>query len=241
MALSSTFYHHCYSSEMFTAKPIVFIVDDDVSVRESLSLLMRNEGWQTETFASAQEFLARPPATVPNCLMLDLVLPGINGLNLQRLIADEWIGTPIIFITGHGDVPQTVQAMKAGAIEFLTKPLRDEVLLPVVRHALMRSQSALISKAKIDKLRSCYASLTRREQQVMQLVALGRPNKQIADELKISEITVKAHRGRVMEKMAAGSLADLVKMAGMLRLGSGMLTDRKSIDHVVSLQQHNVA
>ena len=241
MAFSSTVYHHCDSVEMSAAKPIVFVVDDDISVRESLSLLMHSEGWQTETFGSAHEFLTRPPATVPNCLILDLVLPGISGLDLQKLIADEWIGTPIIFITGYGDVSQTVQAMKAGATEFLMKPLRDEVLLPVVRHALIRSQSVLISKAKIDRLRCCYASLTRREQQVMQLVALGRPNKQIADELGISEITVKAHRGRVMEKMAAGSLADLVKMAGKLRVGSGVLTDRKSIDHVVPLQQHSVA
>ncbi|MGB6871439.1 MAG: response regulator, partial [Acidobacteriaceae bacterium] len=161
------------SSPLSAARPIVFIVDDDVSVRDSLSLQMRNEGWQTETFASAQEFLARPPATVPSCLILDLVLPGISGLDLQKLIADEWAVTPIIFITGYGDVRKTVQAMKAGAIEFLTKPLKDEMLLPAVRHALTRSQSALIHKAEIDRLLRCYLSLTPRERQVMHLVVLG--------------------------------------------------------------------
>ncbi|MGC2581060.1 MAG: response regulator [Acidobacteriaceae bacterium] len=228
------------SSPLSAARPIVFIVDDDVSVRDSLSLQMRNEGWQTETFASAQEFLARPPATVPSCLILDLVLPGISGLDLQKLIADEWAVTPIIFITGYGDVRKTVQAMKAGAIEFLTKPLKDEMLLPAVRHALTRSQSALIHKAEIDRLLRCYLSLTPRERQVMHLVVLGRPNKHVADELCISEITVKAHRGRVMQKMQAGSLADLVKMAGKLHLGVGLHSVRQP-DPVVNLQQHNVA
>jgi FixJ family two-component response regulator len=228
-------------SELSTAGPVVFIVDDDVSVRESLSLLMLSQGWQPETFSTAKEFLTRPPATVPNCLVLDIILPGINGLDLQRLISNEWTVTPIIFITGYGDVRKTVQAMKAGAIEFLTKPLSDEVLLPAVRHALMRSQSALIYKAKTDKLRNNYASLTPREQQVMQLVVLGQPNKQIADNLDISEITVKAHRGRVMEKMGADSLADLVRMAGKLQSGSAIGAARKSVDRVAPLQQHNVA
>ena len=241
MSLSGTAGNPAESLLSSPCTPIVFIVDDDVSVRESLSPLIRNEGWQTEAFTSAHEFLVQPPATVPNCLVLDIVLPGINGLDLQKLILNEWAATPIIFITGYADVPKTVQAMKAGAVEFLTKPLRDEALLAAVRHALVRSQSVLISKAKIDALRSCYASLTRREQQVMQLVALGRPNKQIADELGISEITVKAHRGRVMEKMGADSLAGLVRMAGRLQLGPSVPTARRDINQIVPMQKHNVA
>ena len=232
---------HSHDSPVPAVKPIVFIVDDDLSVRESLALQMKNEGWQAETFASAQEFLARSPATGPNCLLLDMILPVISGLELQRLIADEWTVTPIIFITGHGDIPRTVQALKAGAVEFLTKPLRDEVLLPAIRHALARSQSALNHKAEFDTLRSRYESLTHREQQVMQLVVSGLPNKHIADELRISEITVKAHRGRVMQKMSADSLAELVKMAGRLRLGNGVRTAISSPPHVLPLQQHNLA
>ena len=228
-------------TQLPAARPIVFIVDDDVSVRESLSLQMWNEGWQPETFASAQEYLARSPVTVPSCLVLDIVLPGITGLELQRLIADEWAVTPIIIITGYGDVPKTVQAMKAGAIEFLTKPLNDKLLLPAVRHALARSQSALRHKAEFDKLQCCYAALTHREQQVMQLVVLGMPNKQVAEELHISEITVKAHRGRVMQKMQADSLADLVKMAGRLQSGSGVRAARRSPDRFALPQQHSVA
>lgn len=211
-------------------RPIVYIVDDDVSVRESLCLQIDNEGWQPEAFASAQEYLTRTPVAVPNCLVLDMVLPGISGLELQRLIADDWPTTPIIFVTGYGDVPKTVQAMKAGAVEFLTKPLKEEVVLPAVRHALNRSQYALMRKAEFEKLRWCYGSLTHREQQVMQLVVLGRLNKQIADELCISEITVKAHRGRVMQKMGADSLAELVRMAGRLQLGPGVRAARSRLD-----------
>jgi FixJ family two-component response regulator len=198
--------------------PIVFIVDDDVSVRESLELLVRCEHWQPETFASAQEFLDYPRVHVPNCLVLDVSLPGLNGLELQRRIAVERTEMPIIFITGHGDVPMTVQAMKAGAVEFLTKPLNDDVLLTAIRAALERSRVALRLEAELRGLRDRYASLSQRERQVMVLVVSGLLNKQIGGELGISEITVKAHRGKVMQKMMAGSLADLVKMDTRLRL-----------------------
>jgi FixJ family two-component response regulator len=198
--------------------PIVFIVDDDVSVRESLELLVRCEDWQPETFASAQEFLDYPRVHVPNCLVLDVSLPGLNGLELQRRIAVERTEMPIIFITGHGDVPMTVQAMKAGAVEFLTKPLNDDVLLTAIRAALERSRVALRLEAELRGLRDRYASLSQRERQVMVLVVSGLLNKQIGGELGISEITVKAHRGKVMQKMMAGSLADLVKMDTRLRL-----------------------
>jgi FixJ family two-component response regulator len=239
MSLSCTVGHQLGAPTFSAPKPIVFVVDDDVSVRESLSLLLSNEGWQPETFASAQEFLDRPPATVPNCLVLDIVLPGINGLDLQKRIIGQRTVTPIIFITGHGDVPKSVQAMKAGAFEFLTKPLNDEMLLTAVRHALKKSQNAAVFKAEVDRLRACYALLTRREEQVMELVVLGRQNKEIADELHISEVTVKAHRGRVMQKMEAGSLAELVMMAGKLRLGAGAHTGR--IDRIAPRQQFQVA
>ena len=201
---------------MSTSTPIVFIVDDDVSVRESLELLICNEGWQPEAFASAQAFLDRPRALVPSCLVLDISLPGLNGLELQKRVAVERTDMPIIFITGYGDVPKSVQAMKAGAVEFLTKPLNDEVLLGAVRQALERSRAALSHEAEIQELRNCYASLTPRERQVMALVVSGLLNKQIGGELGISEITVKAHRGQVMQKMKADSLADLVKMAAKL-------------------------
>jgi FixJ family two-component response regulator len=201
---------------MSTGTPIVFIVDDDVSVRESLELLIRNEGWQPETFASAQEFLGRPKTLVPSCLVLDISLPGLNGLELQKRVAIERTDMPIIFITGYGDVPKTVQAMKAGAVEFLTKPFNDEVLLGAVRQALERSRAVLSHEAEIQELRNCYASLTPRERQVMALVVSGLLNKQIGGELGISEITVKAHRGQVMQKMKANSLADLVRMAAKL-------------------------
>jgi len=203
---------------MLEAAPTVFVVDDDVSVRESLELLIRFAGWQAETFASAQEFLERPRSLTPNCLVLDVSLPGLNGLDLQKLVAGERPDMPIIFITGHGDIPMTVQAMKAGAVEFLTKPFSDDALLGAVGHALERSRIALGREAEIRTLRECYASLTHRERQVMALVVSGRLNKQIGGELGISEITVKAHRGRVMQKMRAESLADLIKMAARLRI-----------------------
>jgi|ERR1035438_3510427 FixJ family two-component response regulator len=200
------------------ATPFVFVVDDDISVRESLELLIRFAGWQPETFASAQEFLARPRAPVPSCLVLDVSLPGLNGLDLQKRVAVERPDMPIIFITGHGDVPMTVQAMKAGAIEFLTKPFGDETLLNAIRHAIERSHTALRRESELRVIRDCYASLTGREREVMVLVVSGRLNKQVGDELGISEITVKAHRGKMMRKMNADSLPDLVKMAQKLRL-----------------------
>ncbi len=198
--------------------PIVFVVDDDVSVRESLELLIRCEGWQPETYASAQEFLDRPRVHTPNCLVLDVSLPGLNGLDLQSLVAGERTDMPIIFITGHGDVPMTVRAMKAGAVEFLTKPFHDDVLLAAIRAALERSRVALSLEAEMRVLRERYASLSQRERQVMGLVVSGLLNKQVGGELGISEITVKAHRGKVMQKMKADSVADLVRMAARLRL-----------------------
>lgn len=200
------------------ATPIVFVVDDDISVRESLELLVRNAGWQPQLFASAQEFLARPRVLAPSCLVLDVSLPGLNGLDLQKRIAAARHDLPIIFITGHGDIPTTVRAMKAGAVEFLTKPFGDEVLLNAIRGAIARSQTALGREAEVQALRSCYSSLTSREREVMSLVVTGLLNKQVGDELGISEITVKAHRGKMMRKMNAGSLPHLVKMAARLRI-----------------------
>jgi len=197
--------------------PIVFVVDDDVSVRESLELLIKFAGWQPETFSSAEEFLARPRSLTPSCLVLDVSLPDLNGLELQKLIAGDRSDMPIIFITGHGDVPMTVQAMKAGAIEFLMKPFDDEVLLSAIRNAIKRSAAVLDDQAELQTLRDSYESLTRREQEIMRLVVAGMLNKQIGMKLGISEITVKAHRGKAMQKMKAGSLADLVKIA--VRLG----------------------
>jgi FixJ family two-component response regulator len=203
---------------MSPTRPVVFVVDDDVSVRESLELLIQSAGWQPETYASAREFLARPRLFAPSCLVLDVSLPDLNGLDLQKRIAADRMDMPIIFITGHGDVPMTVRAMKAGAVEFLTKPFGDEVLLGAIRNAIERSHSALDHEAEIRTLRDCYASLSRREREVMALVVSGRLNKQVGSELGISEITVKAHRGKVMRKMKADSLADLVKMAASLGL-----------------------
>jgi FixJ family two-component response regulator len=196
---------------------IVFVVDDDVSVRESLELLIRAAGWQPETFASALAFLSRPRPTVPCCLVLDVTLPGLSGLELQKRLAER-TDMPIIFITGHGDVPMTVQAMKAGAVEFLTKPFTNDVLLDAVCSAIERSRTAVRQESEVRVLRSAYALLTPREREVMALVVSGLLNKQVGGELGISEITVKAHRGQMMRKMKADSLPELVTMAARLGL-----------------------
>ena len=196
---------------------IVFVVDDDVSVREAPELLIRCAGWQPETFPSAAAFLARPRVRVPSCLVLDVALPDLNGLDVQQRLVDR-TDMPIIFITGYGDVPMTVRAMKAGAVEFLTKPCDDDVLVSAIQHALERSRTALGHEAELRALRDGYASLSRREREVMALVVSGLLHKQIGWELGISEITVKAHRGQVMRKMQADSLAALVHMAARLRL-----------------------
>jgi FixJ family two-component response regulator len=217
MSLTHALCHELGAPPMLGMGPIVFVVDDDISVRESLELLIRCEGWQPETFSSGQEFLSRPRALVPSCLVLDFSLPGLNGLELQKRIAVERTDMPIIFITGYRDVPMTVQAMKAGAVEFLTKPFGEDALLSAIRAALERSRVALSQEAEMRVLWGRDASLSRREQQVMALVVSGLLNKQIGGELGISEITVKAHRGKVMQKMKADSLADLVRMAAKLR------------------------
>ncbi len=203
---------------MPVSTPIVFVVDDDVSVRESLELMIRVAGWQSELFESAQDFLARPRPSVPNCLLLDVNLPDLNGLDLQTFIGNRRPEMPIVFITGCGDIPLTVRAMKAGAVEFLTKPFDDAVLLRALSDALERSRNMLAHEQALHVLRQVYGSLSPRERQVLALVVAGRLNKQIAAELAISEITVKAHRGRVMHKMQARSVPDLVKMAARLSL-----------------------
>jgi FixJ family two-component response regulator len=200
------------------ASPIVFVVDDDISVRESLELMIRHEDLEVETFASSQAFLDRPLVFAPSCLILDFSLPGLNGLELQKRVAVERPDMPIIFITGHGDIPMTVQAMKAGAVEFLTKPFSDEVLLNAIRNSIERSKALVDRDAEIQLLKTRYAGLTSRERDVMGLVVIGLPNKQIGDQLGISEITVKAHRGSMMRKMKADSLPGLVNMAARLRL-----------------------
>jgi len=201
-------------------RPTVVVVDDDISVRESLELLIQNEGWQPALFESAQEFLAQLPNVVPSCLILDVNLPDLSGLDIQQRISDEKSSTPIIFITGYGDIPTSVRAMKAGAAEFLTKPLDDEVLIGAIRDAVLRSQANLKREGAQRQLQERLASLSKRESEVMHLVVKGLMNKQVAFELDISEITVKAHRGRVMEKMRATTFVDLVNMAGRLGIST---------------------
>jgi FixJ family two-component response regulator len=203
------------------ATPIVYVVDDDISVRESLQLLIVHAGWHPELCASSQDFLTRYRAAVPSCLVLDVTLPGLNGLDLQEQLSGR-SELPIIFITGYGDIPMTVRAMKAGAVEFLTKPFSDEVLLDAIRGAIERSRTALHHGAEMRSLRTAYASLTPREREVMALVVAGLLNKQIGSKLGISEITVKAHRGQVMRKMNAESLPDLVTMAARLGLRTSL-------------------
>jgi FixJ family two-component response regulator len=202
-------------SEAMTPRSIVFVVDADPSVRESLEVLVEDAGWQARTFASAKEFLAQPRVPAPSCMVLDVALPGLSGLDLQKLVSDR-TDMPVIFLTGQGDVAMTVQAMKAGAMEFLTKPFRPEVLAGALREALERSRMALAREAAMRSLRGSYASLSRREREVMALVVSGLLNKQVGGELGISEITVKAHRGQVMRKMQADSLPALVRMAARL-------------------------
>jgi FixJ family two-component response regulator len=201
---------------MTAATPIVFIVDDDVSVRESLEALVAQAGWKPELFATAREFLERPRASAPRCLVLDVGLPDLNGLELQKRIADQRVALPIIFITGHGDIPMTVRAMRAGAVEFLTKPLAPAVLLSAIHGALERSRVSLEAETSLQILRDRHQALSRREQEVLALVVRGKLNKQVGGELGISEITVKAHRGRMMRKMRARTLPELVNMADRL-------------------------
>jgi FixJ family two-component response regulator len=223
MSLTHAVCHELGAPPMSNVTPIVFVVDDDISVYESLELLIRCEGWQPETFASAEEFLECPRTGMPSCLVLDVSLPGLTGLELQKRIAVERTDIPIIFVSGYADVPTTVQAMKAGAVEFLIKPFSDDVLLSAIRAALERSRIALSREAEMRVLRNRYTSLSSRERQVMALVVSGLLNKQIGGELGISEITVKAHRGKVMHKMQADSLADLVRMATKLRPAAVMM------------------
>jgi FixJ family two-component response regulator len=201
---------------MTEAAAMVFVVDDDVAMRRSLTNLLRSVGLRVEAFASAQEFLHSKRPDVPGCLVLDVRLPGPSGLDLQRRMAEADTEIPIIFITGHGDIPMTVRAMKAGAVEFLTKPFRDQDLLDAIHQALERDRTAREQRGEIDELRRRLESLTRREREVMGLVVTGLLNKQIAAEVGASETTVKIHRHQVMEKMAAGSLAELVRMADRL-------------------------
>lgn len=206
------------SSGLPDTSPTVFVVDDDEYIREALETAIEVAGWRARTFASAELFLASPPASGASCLVLDVNMPGLGGLDLQAAIANERADMPIIFITGFGDVPTSVHAMKAGAVEFLTKPFEEVVLLDAIRAALERSEAAVGGRSRLKALRECYAALSPREREVMDGVVSGRMNKQVGGDLGITEITVKKHRGRVMEKMRARSLAELVTMSASLGL-----------------------
>jgi FixJ family two-component response regulator len=214
MLLSSAYYPEA-RSRVSPARPIVFVIDDDPSARESLKALIESEGWQPETFRSGREFLSRPRVPVPSCLVLDIALPDLSGLEVLNLVADR-VDMPVIFVAGHCDVSTTVRAMKAGAAEVMTKPVVEDELAAALRYAIDRSRAALGRAAKIQALRDCYASLSRREREVMALVVAGLLNKQVGAELGISEITVKAHRGKMMRKMQARCLPELVNMAAKL-------------------------
>jgi FixJ family two-component response regulator len=218
MSLAHVPSHESLLSAVPFDTPTVFVVDDDTSIQQSLAMLIRCEGWRVETFSSAPEFLARPRTNVPNCLILDLLLPELDGIELQKRLAVERPEMPIVFVTGCGDIPTTVMAMKAGALEFLTKPFDSDVLLNAVREGFARSRVVLERETKMRELRNRYSLLTPRERQVMSLVASGLLNKQVAAELGISEITVKAHRGQLMRKMKAESFADLVRMVDRFHL-----------------------
>jgi FixJ family two-component response regulator len=220
MRLISTYVRLPRLLEVPPSRPMVVVVDDDISVRESLELLIQNEGWQPALFESAQEFLAQLPSVVPSCLILDVNLPDLSGLDIQQRITDEKSSTPIIFITGYGDIPTSVRAIKAGAAEFLTKPLDDEILIEAIRAAVLRSQANLKREGAQRQLQERLALLSKREREVMNLVVKGLMNKQVGFELGISEITVKAHRGKVMEKMRAATFVDLVNMAGSLGIST---------------------
>src|SRR6202789_844732 len=205
---------------MLSATPIVFVVDYDPSVREALESLIAQAGWRVQIFESAQDFLGFPRASAPSCLVLDVTMPGLNGLELQSLIAVDRTDMPIIFITGHADVPMTVKAMKAGAVEFLTKPVSEEVLISAIHGAIARSRVTLEKESELQTLRGRYAKLTPREREVMTFVVRGLLNKQVGGELGMAEITVKAHRGQIMRKMNAASFADLVNMGARLGLAA---------------------